>query len=120
MTISTSDELKRLADAFRATFEQWYVENCFDLQANPIGSRDCGLQWKAWDACAQALAPETIELRKENDQLRQQLACTIDILEQTRKDLAYSNKRQDELQAERDQVVFAEVLQDEIAKGHAQ
>jgi len=34
----------------RAEFEQWYAENAFDFVKNPIGSRDCGLQWKAWQA----------------------------------------------------------------------
>lgn len=34
----------------REQFEAWYVENVFDLQADPVGSRLCGLQWKAWQA----------------------------------------------------------------------
>jgi hypothetical protein len=51
-------------------FEQWYVENAFDLQSNPIGSRDCGLQWKAWQASRRALisasgAPVEIRLLAE-------------------------------------------------------
>ena len=33
-------------------FEQWYVENAHDYASNPIGSRDCGLQRKAWHAAA--------------------------------------------------------------------
>jgi hypothetical protein len=36
----------------RKEFEQWYVENVFDFEANPIGSRQCGLQWSAWKARA--------------------------------------------------------------------
>jgi hypothetical protein len=34
----------------REQFEAWYVENVFDLQSDPVGSRLCGLQWKAWQA----------------------------------------------------------------------
>jgi hypothetical protein len=36
----------------RKTFEQWYVCNAFDYERNPIGSRECGLQWSAWKARA--------------------------------------------------------------------
>lgn len=36
----------------RAAFEDWYVQNTFDFERNPIGSRECGLQWKAWQARA--------------------------------------------------------------------
>ncbi|MBJ9964457.1 hypothetical protein [Burkholderia seminalis] len=34
----------------REMFEQWYIENAFDYVANPLGSRECGLQWQAWQA----------------------------------------------------------------------
>jgi len=34
----------------RKEFEEWYSQNAFDYVANPIGSRECGLQWKAWQA----------------------------------------------------------------------
>ena len=33
-----------------AGFDQWYVENAFDLEQSPIGSRDYTLQKKAWYA----------------------------------------------------------------------
>ena len=36
----------------RKAFEQWYVCNAFDYERNPIGSRECGLQWSAWKARA--------------------------------------------------------------------
>ena len=32
----------------RQRFEDWYTLTAFDLAANPIGSRDCHLQWTAW------------------------------------------------------------------------
>ncbi|CAN5465722.1 hypothetical protein BH09PSE6_BH09PSE6_17890 [soil metagenome] len=43
----------------RAAFEQWYTINAFDYVRNPVGSRDCGLQWAAWQAraAAQGKAP---------------------------------------------------------------
>jgi hypothetical protein len=34
----------------RKAFEKWYVANAFDYENNPIGSRECALQWKAWQA----------------------------------------------------------------------
>ncbi|WP_458068694.1 hypothetical protein [Rhodanobacter sp. BL-MT-08] len=41
-----------------AAFEKWYVENAFDYEANPIGSRECGLQRKAWQAARAQLIAE--------------------------------------------------------------
>ena len=35
-------------------FEKWYAENAFDFEANPIGSRECGLQRAAWQAGREA------------------------------------------------------------------
>lgn len=34
----------------RKRFEHWYACNAFDYAANPVGSRECGLQWAAWRA----------------------------------------------------------------------
>ena len=34
----------------RAAFEQWYACNAFDYVRDPIGSRECGLQWASWKA----------------------------------------------------------------------
>ena len=42
-------------EQMRKAFEQWYAENAFDYVASPIGSRECGLQWKAWKACAKEM-----------------------------------------------------------------
>lgn len=36
----------------RKHFEYWYSTNAFDYESNPIGSRECGLQWQAWKARA--------------------------------------------------------------------
>lgn len=36
----------------RKEFEQWYACNAFDYEKNPVGSRECGLQWAAWIARA--------------------------------------------------------------------
>jgi len=35
-------------DAERAAFEQWYVENAFNYERDPLGSKLCGDQWAAW------------------------------------------------------------------------
>ena len=44
------DDLDRTKNPERARFEDWYVVNAFDYQRDPIGSRDCSLQWTAWKA----------------------------------------------------------------------
>lgn len=36
----------------RRAFEDWYVVSAFDYVANPLGSRECYLMWKAWQARA--------------------------------------------------------------------
>jgi hypothetical protein len=49
----TTPPQRKLTDAQeRQNFEQWYAENAFDYASNPIGSRECGLQWNAWRARA--------------------------------------------------------------------
>lgn len=55
----------------REEFEAWYVENAFDYVANPIGSRDCGLQWKAWQAASKAMQERCAEIcDKQHDRAR--------------------------------------------------
>ena len=55
----------------RSAFETWYAENAFDLLASPIGSRDCALQWAAWQAGAAALFQHEIQMTEpENWQAR--------------------------------------------------
>lgn len=44
----------------RDVFEQWYVVNAFDYEKNPIGSRQCSLQWQAWQAATKAAKPKWI------------------------------------------------------------
>lgn len=36
----------------REAFEKWYAESAFNYGRDPIGSRECGLQWAAWNARA--------------------------------------------------------------------
>ena len=50
-------------DANRRAFEAWFVVNAFDLAATPLGSRDCALQWAAWQAGADAQQAEMRRLR---------------------------------------------------------
>ena len=47
-------------DELRARFEAWYIENTPDYSLAPLGSRDCGLQWKAWQACHAAMQGEDV------------------------------------------------------------
>ena len=39
-----------------SAFEQWYVGNAPDFEANPIGTRQCSLMRKAWNAACYAHA----------------------------------------------------------------
>lgn len=32
----------------KVAFEQWYINNAFDYELQPIGSRECALQRKSW------------------------------------------------------------------------
>ena len=34
----------------REEFEEWYAVNAFNYERDPIGSRDCGLQWAVYQA----------------------------------------------------------------------
>ena len=45
----------------RAEFEQWYVENAFDYERNPVGSRDCGLQWQSFQAGRESMKLSRID-----------------------------------------------------------
>jgi len=59
-----------MTEKIKAEFEQWYVENAFDYPNNPIGSRDCGLQRKAYYA---AIAQERIESQKRKAELQERV-----------------------------------------------
>jgi len=50
----------------RKVFEEWYASNATDYVVNPIGSRDCDLQWRAWQ-----------EARNYSALMRQQLQGII-------------------------------------------
>lgn len=66
--VNASGMVKIRDQAERARFEEWYVQNAFDYVANPIGSRDCALQWKAWQAGrAPMLESMWVEIRREGD-----------------------------------------------------
>ncbi|MBN5108837.1 hypothetical protein JY464_07080 [Stenotrophomonas maltophilia] len=71
----------RLGDqAERARFEEWYVQNAFDYEANPIGSRDCALMRKAWNA---ALAAQPSPGGQDA------LATAMEVFERRRTDIPY-------------------------------
>ena len=50
-----------MSDKMREEFEHWYIENIIDYVRAPIGSRECALQWKAWQA---ALASQPVQASK--------------------------------------------------------
>lgn len=54
-------------------FEKWYVENSFDLITNPLGSRECSLQRKSWQACEADQADTIAQLQADNAKLRELL-----------------------------------------------
>jgi hypothetical protein len=59
----------------REQFEAWYVENVFDLQSDPVGSRLCGLQWKAWQA-ARATPAQPVPCFEEQWSKGDDIVCT--------------------------------------------
>jgi hypothetical protein len=42
--------------AERDVFEHWYITNAFHYERDPIGSKDCALQWQAWLARAECVS----------------------------------------------------------------
>lgn len=70
----------------RAAFEAWYVVNAFDYERNPLGSRECGLQWASWLASRRAALEEAMQ------------ACAAEHLEEPQagtEDIAYDNAVRD-------------------------
>lgn len=61
-------------DPVDANFEEWYACNAHDYVANPIGSRDCGLQRKAWNAALQYAATKGKEKEQEDDYVIKRLS----------------------------------------------
>lgn len=51
----------------REAFEQWYVTNAFDFEKNPLGSRECSLQWQAWQAATKTAEPKWIPMAENRD-----------------------------------------------------
>ena len=51
-----------MSDKMREEFEHWYIENTIDYVRAPIGSLECALQWKAWQA---ALASQPVQASAE-------------------------------------------------------
>jgi len=60
-------------EKMREEFEEWYSVNAFNLETDPIGSRDCGLQWKAWKAATAASLMAHEELQARIAQLEEAL-----------------------------------------------
>ena len=62
-------------NTLRDSFEQWYTENIFNLERDPIGSRECGLQWKAWQAAYTAALQESAKTCRLLDNNPSQFDC---------------------------------------------
>lgn len=57
-------------DSERNRFEEWYVKNAFNYVRDPIGSRDCSLQWAAWQAGSESHRAELAECQRDVDRYR--------------------------------------------------
>lgn len=68
-TVTISRELEE-----RKAFEQWYATHAFNYSRDPIGSRDCSLQWVAWKARAalnaQPAQPEQSRFNAEHERIQ--------------------------------------------------
>ena len=51
-------------DEERQRFEQWYATHALNHERDPIGSRDCGLQWAAWQAGSESHRAELAACRE--------------------------------------------------------
>lgn len=60
--------------AERRAFEAWYAMNAFNYERDPIGSRDCGLQWKAYSERAHIAAAKEEQLLLKISELEARLA----------------------------------------------
>lgn len=54
----------------RKEFEEWYSGNAFNYTRDPLGSRDCSLQWVAWQAGQERLRAGLAELRAAIEAMR--------------------------------------------------
>ncbi|MBP6774249.1 MAG: hypothetical protein KA154_14720, partial [Gemmatimonadaceae bacterium] len=50
--------------------EQWYATHALNHERDPIGSRDCGLQWAAWQAGSESHRAELAACREDADRYR--------------------------------------------------
>ena len=57
-------------DEERQRFEQWYATHALNHERDPIGSRDCGLQWAAWQAGSESHRAELAECREDAERWR--------------------------------------------------
>lgn len=64
----------------RKQFEQWYATHAFNYERDPIGSRDCGLQWAAWQAAQEQADGELTILLTEIARQKDELARHRELL----------------------------------------
>lgn len=84
-------EMSEQDEKMRADFEEWYATNAFDYVSNPVGSRECGLKWEAWQASrAQS------DLAHQAD--REELASAKLLLEAQKREINKQNMRISELE----------------------
>ena len=67
----------------RKRFEQWYATHAFNYERDPIGSRDCGLQWAAWQAGSEGLRAELAACRESLGAASKALRQASRIVEET-------------------------------------
>jgi hypothetical protein len=61
----------------RERFEQWYTVNTFDYARSPIGSRECAISWKAWQAAERETAKRCHEIVRSFPATREGMLVVI-------------------------------------------
>ena len=58
-------------------FEEWYAGHALDYERDTIGSRECGLQWEAWQAACASRDAEIKALESSVERLLAELTIRI-------------------------------------------
>src|SRR6185437_5998788 len=92
----------------RQAFEKWYAANAFTYFRDPIGSRDCSLQWEAWQAALSYAAEPVYQYRGWNGDW---CDCSKNVFDGAHPELRrilYTHPPEPARDAKRDQRMFIE------------
>jgi hypothetical protein len=90
----------------RERFEYWYTTHAFNYSRDPLGSRDCSLQWAAWQAAQESQSATIADLQQQLTEANRVNENANRVIEQSceanaglREQLAEANRQNKELAA---------------------